>query len=201
MILYLVRHGETIGNQQKVFQGWLDLSLNDTGRKQAARLAEELAKEEFSQMYVSPLKRACETGRIIQQSLLNDLEMIEVDAIKEMNFGLWEGLHNNVIMAKYLPEYQNWLDNWQESSVPEGESAREMYQRVIGWLKEILQETEDGKLLIVTHEGVILQIISYLLGLGLDGCWHFCALPGSLAIVEVREGFSRLTKLNHRPTE
>ena len=60
--LFVVRHGETAWNVDTRIQGQLDVPLNDTGRWQAARLAEALAGEGIAAIYSSDLQRASETA-------------------------------------------------------------------------------------------------------------------------------------------
>ena len=38
MKLYLVRHGQTDMNKEKLYYGWTDCPINDVGRKQAETL-------------------------------------------------------------------------------------------------------------------------------------------------------------------
>lgn len=67
----LVRHGITDWNAQGKIQGRTDIPLNDTGRKQAALLAERLKKEDiaFEAVISSGLRRADETGAILANAL------------------------------------------------------------------------------------------------------------------------------------
>lgn len=199
MELYLIRHGETAANQKKVFQGWLDLPLNQTGQNQAIWLAERLQNLQFSKIYYSPLLRAEQTAELIREKIKISLEMAAEPALKEINFGQWEGMSSQKIQETSPDKYQNWLADWQRYTLPEGESCQEMYQRVTSWLSKAIEtHLQNEKLLIVTHEGVILQMISYLLQIGLERCWHFRVEPGSLTIIKQTDGFATLTKLNEK---
>lgn len=198
MKLYLVRHGQTDANHRKIFQGWLNWSLNDYGQNEAAWLRDQLHGLPISKIYTSPLKRAVETTEIIAQGLADPIENVQVEALKEMNFGTWDGLSSEEIMKKDPEVFQNWLDHWQTVKTPEGESAVQLYKRVTCWLDRLIDLTEDDRnLLIVSHEGVILQIIASLLGMGLDECWRFRVKPGSLSVVQIHDGYASLIRLNH----
>ena len=61
-LVYLVRHGESVGNLNKVVLGHTDLSLTDKGREQAALTADYLCEVDFCAIYSSDLKRALETA-------------------------------------------------------------------------------------------------------------------------------------------
>ena len=66
MKLYIFRHGQTDGNVRNIVQGaGVDIELNETGRRQAERLAAELKGEGLDVIYASPMKRADETARIV----------------------------------------------------------------------------------------------------------------------------------------
>lgn len=63
MKLYIFRHGQTDGNVRNIVQGaGVDIELNETGRRQAERLAAELKGEGLDVIYASPMKRADETA-------------------------------------------------------------------------------------------------------------------------------------------
>ena len=64
-LLYLVRHGQTDWNLQRRIQGSTDIALNDTGRAQAARAGQLLARRHWDVLASSPLSRAYETAEII----------------------------------------------------------------------------------------------------------------------------------------
>lgn len=197
MELYLVRHGETAANRQKLFQGWLDLPLNDTGQKQASWLAQRLCDLRFSKLYSSPLIRARKTAELIKEKMKTSVELKATPALKEMSFGQWEGMSSIEIERSNPQKYENWLSDWQNCRLPDGESCLEMARRVTNWLSKIIEvHQSDDKLLIITHEGVILQMICYLLKIGVDMCWHFRVEPGSLTVIKIIDGFASLTKLN-----
>ena len=60
--IYYVRHGQSYGNQHRIFLGHTDMDLTDMGRAQAARTAERLAEVEFAAIYSSDLSRAFNTA-------------------------------------------------------------------------------------------------------------------------------------------
>ena len=60
-----IRHGETAWNVDTRIQGHLDIPLNDTGRWQAARLAQALAGERIAAIYSSDLQRAHATAQAL----------------------------------------------------------------------------------------------------------------------------------------
>lgn len=74
--LYLVRHGQTVFNVQKLVQGRCDAPLTDLGRAQA-RVAGTWLHDHgvrFDHAYSSPAARACDTLEIIRKTQV-ELEM------------------------------------------------------------------------------------------------------------------------------
>ncbi len=66
-IIYLVRHGQTHGNVDPVFQG-VDSTLNTTGREQAEQVAQRVARLSFDTLVASPRMRTRETAEIIARA-------------------------------------------------------------------------------------------------------------------------------------
>ena len=65
MKIYFVRHGETVWNTLRIFQGSSNSPLTETGREQAKRLGEKLKDTKFTKFYSSPLGRTIETSELI----------------------------------------------------------------------------------------------------------------------------------------
>ena len=68
-MLLIARHGETEWNREERYQGHADPPLNETGRRQAEQLAEELAGGRVDAVYASDLRRASETAEILGRRL------------------------------------------------------------------------------------------------------------------------------------
>ena len=90
--IYLIRHGESEANRDKIAQGWLDSPLSELGRKQARNLQKELP-DNYDRVYSSPLLRAKETA-LLGLGISEENERIEfMDDLREINIGLLEGVH------------------------------------------------------------------------------------------------------------
>jgi broad specificity phosphatase PhoE len=95
--LLLVRHGETDWNRDGRWQGQSDTPLNEVGRQQAVRVAEEL--DGIDVVYSSDLARARETAEIVAERLGLDVELDE--RLRERSFGAWEGKTGPEIEAEF----------------------------------------------------------------------------------------------------
>ena len=88
--LLLVRHAATTMIEEGRFSGDTGVELSETGREQAARLAERLEPLEIDAVYSSPLSRARDTAHILAAP--HRLEVVENPELREISSGHWVGL-------------------------------------------------------------------------------------------------------------
>ena len=120
MRLYITRHGTTEWNIEKRLQGWGDSPLTEEGINRAVSLGESLADVDFDIIYTSPQKRAMETAKLIMGN--KNTKIITHDGLKELRFGIWEGMELDEINEKYPEEYYLYR-NRPELYIPiDGES-------------------------------------------------------------------------------
>lgn len=180
--IYMVRHGETDLNKQKVYFGWSDVPLNVAGEKWCQSLKEKLDGIHFDVVVTSPLKRTMRSAEIIYGNFEN---LVVCEEFKELNFGRWEGLHHAEIEKKYREEWDLWSADWVNFCIPEGESFAFFYQRVQDGFLKILDQYCNQTILFVGHAGV-LKIISLLIrDLPLDEYWNISFELGTYKIFEV----------------
>jgi len=89
--LLLVRHGESVWNEEERIQGQQDIPLSENGRRQAVALGERLRDVRIDACFSSPLKRATETAELILKASGNSLPIVTLPELMERNFGEWEG--------------------------------------------------------------------------------------------------------------
>ena len=130
--LILIRHGETDYNAEKKYYGFSDPPLNDIGTWQAERLHERLKTEKIDQVYSSDLKRARHTAGIVFKN--NEIKIYS--DLREMNFGIFEGLQHYEIMEKYSQIYTNWIKNPLNIKIPKGEAFKSFKKRGLGGKSE-----------------------------------------------------------------
>jgi uncharacterized phosphatase len=144
--LVLVRHGETEWNRIGRVQGLSDIPLNDTGREQARHAGRRLAAERWDAVAASPLRRAAETARIIAAELgLPEPEL--VDELVERNYGEAEGLTGQEIDARF------------GGVVQARESREQVVERVRPALLALSERHPEGRVLVVSHGGVIGSLV------------------------------------------
>ena len=180
--VYLVRHGETAWNSLLRFQGQTDIPLSDEGRRQAGRLALRLAREKFCACYASDLARAFETAEILARP--HGLPVQKIPALRELNFGVWEGLTGPEIEKLYAAEIRQWWSSPLTTRIPGGETLAEVVERATRAVKGIVESHGEGKILVVSHGGAIRSIVGSVLGMDLNQYWRLRLDNASLNILD-----------------
>ncbi|MEP6481937.1 MAG: histidine phosphatase family protein [Rhodoglobus sp.] len=149
MLLYLVRHGETDWNLERRIQGSTDISLNATGREQAAATGALLARRTWDAVIASPLSRAFETASIIAAAV--GLPAPAADpALVERNYGAAEGLTDRQIDEQYPAD----------APVPGRETRDAVVLRVLPALMRIAETHPGQSVIVVSHGGVIRSVLN-----------------------------------------
>ena len=90
MKLYMVRHGETECNVNRVYYGSLDVPITENGRRQAEAVGDMLCDVVFDKVIVSGLCRTRQTAEAILSRQTSSAEICQAPAFNEMDFGDWE---------------------------------------------------------------------------------------------------------------
>jgi broad specificity phosphatase PhoE len=149
--IYLARHGQTAYNLEGRFQGQLPIPLDDTGRAQAADLAERAAAHGFVALWCSPLLRARETADVVARRI--GLQPREDPRFMETDAGDWTD-RSFAEIQRYAPEqFAAFAAGDPGFAFPGGESFAEQEERV----SAALEDVERGELpaLVVCHGMVI----------------------------------------------
>ncbi len=193
--LILIRHGETDWNKESVFRGLEDVRLNATGIAQADATAEALKDEVLEAIYSSPLKRALVTARRIAQP--HEIEARESMDLRDINYGVWQGLSEAQVKEKWPKDYARWLESPGRMRFPGGESARKCWKRVVGGFREILWTHGTGTVVIVSHRIPIKMMTAYSLGRNRHHIKEIKHDPCAISVFEVHERFDfKPLKLN-----
>jgi broad specificity phosphatase PhoE len=149
--LYLARHGQTAYNREGRFQGHLPVPLDDTGRAQAAELAERALAYDFRALWSSPLLRARETADVIARRI--GIEVLEDERLMETDAGDWTDRSFAEVRAEAPERFDAFAAGDPAFAFPGGESFAGQEVRVSAALEEI----EQGELpaLVVCHGMVI----------------------------------------------
>ena len=145
MKIYIVRHGQTEENLQRILQGHMPGTLTEQGKEQVAKAAEILANNgvKFKCIVSSDLKRAMDSAQIISDRL--NLPIIPMEILRERDWGKFTGMPIAEAMDKYRVN-----GKWR---FPEGTTETEegIYERANKALVELQKQFADETIIVVTH--------------------------------------------------
>lgn len=180
-----VRHGQTAWNHSKRYQGHSDIPLNEKGLQQAKLVAQGLAGETISAVYSSDLRRAVQTAEVIADQ--HSLHPRISPEFREVNFGLWEGLTYEEIMATW-PEVLSAIYTKPGSAlIPGGESFDEVQRRTVIGITECIAHHQEETIVVVSHGGTMRVLLCHALGLPIEKMWSLRQDSTAINIVEYYE--------------
>jgi broad specificity phosphatase PhoE len=159
-VIVFVRHGQTDANHRGLLLGHADPSLSDVGHAQAAQLAVRLGEERAPIAVVSsPLQRTMQTAAVVARAF--GLEVEPEPSLIELDYGEWD--------ERPFAEVPRdvWL-SWQQDcdfTPPGGESLRSVQERVSACTSALLDRSDAGSIVAVSHVSPIKAAAIWALGL------------------------------------
>ncbi|MBE6788819.1 MAG: histidine phosphatase family protein [Ruminococcaceae bacterium] len=154
--IYIIRHGESLGNKDKIFLGQLDRDLTSLGHEQARLAAEFFKDKRVDAVYSSSLLRAVNTAKAVAD--LKGLEVIKSDSLREINAGDWQGRSYDNIAETYPEMWEIWRNaDYENVKTPDGETPVQVLSRVYSELEEIAKK-HDGQSVVVASHGLAIRI-------------------------------------------
>jgi alpha-ribazole phosphatase len=168
--LILIRHAET--DMAGTFCGHSDPELNARGHAQLDELINRLRAEEIGVVYTSDLRRAHTTGRAIAEAFAVNCHVRS--ALREINFGRWEGLTWEEIQRRDEVYARRWLAEYPRLPAPDGESLHHFERRVRDEVRVLSLQTETAgcRAAVVTHAGVLQTLLRVLHGYCEVSAWE-----------------------------
>ena len=151
--LFLVRHGQSAGNAEGRFGGHGPTPLSPLGEEQARRTAGVLAAEGVTALYSSDLPRALQTAAPLAELLR--IPVVPAPAFRERHVGVLEGLTFDESKAEYPRDYYALINRNIHHVITQGESYRDLLERIKSELRAILHEHSGRKIAIYSHTGAI----------------------------------------------
>lgn len=161
----LVRHGQSTWNARNRIQGSSNFSvLTDMGRAQAQAAHTLLASWEFECMFVSPLKRAAETGEIVWGG--RRAPRLTLPSLREIDLYTFQGLDKLENRSLYPEQYANWQNNPAEFTIDGHAPVRELWYRAsLAWREILYAKPLRSCGLVVAHNAVNQALLCTALGL------------------------------------
>ncbi len=165
--LMLLRHGNTFEAGETAVQVGCqtDMPLTEKGLLQAQLFADLLKQQELIPTYIysGSLQRQTKTADIVHQSFNTATLIKQQSALDEIDYGVWEGLTTEQILAKWPAEYKawheqaRWPDNIFKTQLEDHRTALKL------WLTQVSQVVpENGLVVAVSSNGIIRLMLQWI---------------------------------------
>ncbi len=182
----LVRHGETEWNLSGRWQGHADAPLSERGEAQAKALGERFKGESFDACCVSDLGRAVRTAELVGQP--SGLAFVPDERLRERDLGVMQGLTTGEMLERCPEVYDSFRNAGPDYLVPEGESFRQFHERCVDALEDYAERHAGGRVLVVTHGGVLGSIFRHVACIPLEAPRRYVLLNCSVNVVDKMGG-------------
>jgi 2,3-bisphosphoglycerate-dependent phosphoglycerate mutase len=209
--LLLLRHGQSLWNQQNLFTGWVDVRLSEQGIIEARRAGELIAESGLHPgiVHTSVLTRAIQTANLA----LEQADRLWIDVkrswrLNERHYGALQGLDKAETLEKFGPEqFQLWRrsydvppplladdSRWSQANdpryadlgdaIPRTECLKDVVERMLPyWESDIAADLRTGKTVLVTAHGNSLRaLVKHLDGIS-DGDIAELNIPTGIPLV------------------
>ncbi|MFT9849084.1 histidine phosphatase family protein [Aneurinibacillus sp. REN35] len=184
--LIWIRHGETEENRARRYLGHYDAPLTAFGREQAASAALLLQHETIHSIYTSDLIRCRETAAIVARP--HDVEPRVVPELRELDFGAWDRKTYEEIMLTHKTLAERWYNNPHDVAPPNGESLRDLRNRLGVWLDALVGRMKPGETaVLVTHGGPIRWFLATYVAEDPQAFWSVTG-PGTGSVIVTNKG-------------
>ena len=214
--LILVRHGQSEWNLENRFTGWVDVDLAAKGKLEACK-AGELIKElnlELSYFYTSLQTRSIETLNLILNTMrIKDQDVVNAWELNERHYGALTGLNKDEMKKLYGEEKihtfrRSWdhppeplkktspyhplnidiYKNVPKDKIPDTESLKNTYERVIPFYKKNIEPKLDKNIIVSAHGNSIRSLCKYLFNLDNKKISSLEIPTGNPLLIETEKG-------------
>lgn len=133
-------HSTSLDNEAKLASGHNDVELSELGKQQSKELGERYASETFDAIFCSDLRRSYETAQL---AFGDKYPIIQDARLRECDYGDMTQQPTNIVN----PEKANRISE----PFPSGESYEQCCVRVADFLKNIADEYDGKKIMIIGH--------------------------------------------------
>lgn len=181
--LILFRHGLSQDNLKKRYSGFRDTALHSKSGPQLRSIKNTLKKIPIDRVYCSDLRRSYLTARIVFGE--RQCSIHKRRALRELNFGVWDGLTYKQVLTRYGKDYSKWFENPFTQNIPRGEKMREFIRRVNKALKSIISANRNKTVALVSHLGPLRVILNTFLKVERRDFWKLKLEPGGIYVIEL----------------
>ena len=156
--LYLIRHGESEANHQRVFAGNYNIDLTELGYRQAAKIPAYFKGIHIDAIFASDLLRAYHTACPLAEE--RGIDIVKETALREISAGAWEGQKFDWIMETHAADYTVWRNDIGNAVCTGGESVLQVSKRVLSAIEKIAKAYDGKSVVLATHATPIRSMIS-----------------------------------------
>lgn len=190
---FLIRHAAHDNVDDYLAGRMAGVSLGESGRAQALRLASHMASKPLAAICCSPRERTLETAKPIAIACSPDKITI-CQELDEIDFGAWSGKTFEELNQD--ADWRVWNSRRQQARTPGGETMLDVQQRVTSLMQQLRKRYQNQSVALVSHADVIKAAVCKILGLPLGDCFRFDIDPASITTVVSGDWGSKLIRLN-----
>lgn len=176
--IYLFRHGQTEYNKKGIFTGWSDADLTEDGIAECKTIADQLKGVVPTKAYASDLKRAQKTLYLVLDG--RKVQVVVDPRIKERDYGDLTGKSKTETKRLHPKEFPLWHRSY-DVPPPNGESIKDVEQRVLPFIKEMLAGlNKDDIVFISAHGNSLRPMRRFFENMGVEEMCSFEHVPAKV---------------------
>ena len=191
---FLIRHASCNGLGQTLWGRTPRVCLNEKGKLQAQRLAQQFDGIKLQALYSSPLERALETAETLAQSM--NLEVEKSSALNEIDFGDWTGKTFEILSTD--ERWRRFNSCRSMTTIPNGESFLEVQNRIVKELDVLSHQHANAHVALVSHADIIRAAVAYFAATPIDMIERLEISPCSVSVLALDDESATLLTINNR---
>jgi alpha-ribazole phosphatase len=196
--MLLIRHAQPEEDARGHCYGRLDIGLCARGQRRAQLLARTLDRIPLTAVYTSPSTRTLETAAPLAAA--HQLTPSVDHALREIDFGEFEGRSYDEIQAVYPDIYRSWMETPTLVEFPGGESYTQLRERALAALEAIRARHNGEVAAIVSHGGILRAMLADCLHMPDEAIFRIDQSYGALSIIDWLDGSPLVRVVNAQPT-
>lgn len=145
--IFVIQTGQTSWEAQERFESVAGTPLTVDGENHVQASLEELSEQGIDSLYAADGEPERQTAELLSRSI--NVRIREIPQLREMDFGLWQGLTGDEVKRRQPRMYRLWTESPDSVRPPGGETLAEAQQRVSNALRQILKRNKSQTMLLV----------------------------------------------------
>jgi broad specificity phosphatase PhoE len=175
MTFYIIRHAEKEKGKGDFRVPGLthqDQPLSLRGWEQSRQLWTYLCDKQIAAIYVSRYQRTAQTIEYTAKQL--GITPVMDDRLNELDNGVINPMSEEEVQAKYPEFWKAYTERTSDYRFPGGETGEEACHRIAGFIEEKRLAHPNENIVIVTHEGLMRQLMCYIVNIPVYKRANFC---------------------------